>query len=287
MFERLVKMRQLWIILLLFLLMPDAQAFVYYSNSLNRHMENIRRPYKISPIYRKRAYLPQQKKISLTKILPNVDSVYIKGHINLRIVSGQTINKISIRRLYQGLSIKTYGRGIYINYTKSINCNRNPIPAIVLYMNELHHLVVAGNSSVIGEHVNTYGLTIDNCANSYIYLSGPVRLIRVIDTGSGVICVNGVTTDHLHILATRNGTLRLSGNTGLLLIRAFQKVTVDTRFMCSDLAMVQAADQSLVTVRTRGSLRAFAGGMSNIYYYTTPGQLLQHSVLSGNVFNMS
>jgi hypothetical protein len=50
--------------------------------------------------------------------------------------------------------------------------------------------------------------------------------------------------------------------------------------------MIQASDEALVTVKALESLLAFASKLSNIYYYVTPGVLVQHNVLSGNIFQM-
>lgn len=231
--------------------------------------------------------MPSQPMIKLTKDIPPVDSVFVRGGVNLEIIGGSPKNKVSVKKIYPGLAVKVCDGAAYISYTKPVECNQNPRPCMKLYIQQLKRLVVAGDSCITGCHLETYcGLSIEHCGSGAVCLSGPIHLVRIVNSGSAVICIPHVTSDHVHILATRNSVTKLRGGTGLLLIRAFQHATVDTRFMCSDTALVQAANESLVTVKTRGILQAFASEMSNIYYYTTPSELLQHNVLSGNVFQM-
>jgi hypothetical protein len=289
-------MKILGTILFLFLFIQDASAFApYYSYSPPGARKTTRSFFTINPYkLKKRGFdtstpsQQRQKRISLTRTLPTIHSIFIKGGVDLQIIGGQTVNKIAIKKMYRGLSIKMCNTGIFIYNPKPVDCNQNPRPIIRLQLSdELRQLVVAGNSCVRGSNLNTAcGMTINNCGNGFICLNGPIRLIRLVNTGNATICIHDVISDHVHILATRNGCNQLTGETGLLLIRAFEKATVDTRFMCSHIAMVQAADQSCVSVKTIGSLQAFADGMSNIYYYALPRQLIQHQAFSGNVFQM-
>ncbi len=224
--------------------------------------------------------------ISLSRKLPEINSVFIRGGINIQLI-GSSENRIKLKKFYPGLSVKVCQRGIYISYERSINSDQNVRPCLKLYISRFNHLAVQGDSIVTGYGLNTAcGLAITNCGNGSICLHGPLRIFRIENSGNGVLCFKGVNSEHLHVLATRRSVIRLSGAVHLLLIRAFQQATVDTRFMTSEDALVEAADDTLVTVRTYGSLRAFANGTSNIYYYTKPAELLRHNVRSGNVLQM-
>ncbi|MBA2653572.1 MAG: DUF2807 domain-containing protein [Gammaproteobacteria bacterium] len=243
---------------------------------------------------RTRSDHPIAPRIKLTRNLPFIDAVFIRGGVDLQIIGTPGCNKISVKTAYPGLGVKVCDGAIYISNTKPVDCNQNPKPCIKLCINELRHLVVAGTSCSAGGNscitVNNIhspcGLEVESCGSGLICINGPVNLVRVMNNGTATICVNHIQSDHLHVLGTKYGVVRLSGSADLLLIRSFQHATVDARFVCSHTALVQAADESFVTVRSVGSLQAFASGMSNVYYYAKPGELIQHNVLSGNVFPM-
>ncbi len=241
-----------------------------------------------SRMVRASPYVPPIKRIPLNRTIPAcVDSVFIKGGIDLQIMGNQPCNRIALRCAYEDLTVKVCNNSIYISYNKPVSCNQNQRPQIRLSLSSLRQLVVAGDSCVRGCNLNTCcGLELENCGCGTICLEGPVQLVRVTNSGSANICIPNVRSDHIHILATRAGVVRLRGSTNLLLIRAFQEAYVDTRFLCSNTAMVQASDRALVTLKPLGSLQAFASGMSNVYYYVTPGNLYQHTMISGNVFQM-
>jgi Putative auto-transporter adhesin, head GIN domain len=221
--------------------------------------------------------------VRLTRRLPYADSVFIRGDVNLTIMGGQSPPNVIIKKSSPGLRLAVYNGVIYIRNPKSVNYTRNVKPSLTLYMNSLRRLVVAGDSNIIASNLNTNtGLTIHHCGSGFLHLRN-VHLTQLISSGAAIIYINGVHTDRLYILATGHGKVSLTGSTCLLLIRACGCAVVDTQFMSSNSAMVQAEDGSLITVRTYGILRAFASGVSNIYYYVRPRGLLEHTFLSGNV----
>lgn len=245
-----------------------------------RHHPVVVHPYPL-------AMSPPRPAIPLTRNLPPIEAVFIKGGVDLQIIGGRSANKISVKMLYPGLGVKVCNGALYISNLKKVECNQNPRPCIKLYINRLKEIDVAGDSIIRGWHLNTYcGLTINHCGSGTFCLNGPTNLVRLVSSGNALIYIPQVCSQHIHILATSAGVVKLRGSTGLLLIRAFQDATVDTRFMCSHTAMVQASHHALVTVHATESLQAFADMMSNVYYYVEPQELFQHNSLSGNVFLM-
>lgn len=228
------------------------------------------------------------RKVNLNNILPcNVNEVYVRGGINLVINGNQKVNRASLNCAYEDLTIKVCNNAVYISNNRPGYRNQCFRPEVRLSLCRLNRLVVTGDSCITGRNVNSCcGLDIENCGCGQITLEGPVNLVRVTNIGSASICAPCVTSDHLHILATRHALVRLYGRANLLLIRAFQDSYVDTRFLRSETAMVQAMDKALVTVKTTGSLQAFASGCSNVYYYTSPCDFYKHTMISGNVFQM-
>jgi hypothetical protein len=229
------------------------------------------------------------QRVSLSRKLPYIDSVFVRGDINLQVTGSRGENRIQLKAYYPELTIRVYRGAIYISYSKPLGYPQNlrPHPSIKLSLNRLRRLTISGEAHVVGGNLNTdYGLTITNCGSGFLLLSGPLNIVKVENTGRAVVDLKGVMSQRLYILATRQGVIKLTGTAHLLLIRAFQQAIVDTRFMDSDTAFVQAGDDALVTVCTYGSLRAFATDMSNIYYYTPPAHLIKHSALSGNILPM-
>lgn len=281
-------MKNIWIVLLIIFSIPcNAAPLEYQSQERSFRSHPLLRSKQPFVAHRFNRTVNAEPRVRLTRNLPSINQVFIKGGVNLEIIGGQAQNKISIKRVYQDLSVKVCDGAIYIHYARPVSCNQNPRPCIRLYIRRLNHLVVAGDSVIKGSHLDTYcGLTIEHCGCGQVCITGPTEVVRIVNSGAATICIPCVTSEHLHILATGSGCVKLRGHVGLLLVRAFQQSTVDTRFMRSRTALVQATDAALVTVKTTDVLRAFASGMSNIYYYTQPGDLLQHNLLSGNVFQM-
>lgn len=292
-------MRRLWLIIFFSLLVQQAYGFLpYYETSIAPGTQNlsIKKPQRCFrdclPVAnnidfsRRESHKAKQRGLLLTRKLPFFTTISVKGSIDLIIKDGAA-NKMMVSQRYKGLSVKVYGTNLYISYTKPMDCPQTIRPMIWVTVCELQSLMAAGASCITMNHVNSNcGLVLTSCCNDRICLNGPTNVVRIVNTGNGSICARNVDTSHLEILATRHSMTRVSGLTRDLFIRSFQNSTVDTQFMCSDMAMVQAQDQSLVTVKTRGSLRAFASGVSNIYYRTIPSQLFQHNLYSGNVLPM-
>lgn len=231
---------------------------------------------------RARPLTPRQ----LTRKLPPIDSIYIKGGVNLKLQGGRGCS-INVKKLYPGLYAKVCGRILYIGNSRPVDCNQYPRPDITVTVTTLRQLVVAGNSCVCGQGFDTScGLCIDHCGSGSVCLYGLIYLCSINSSGFGQITIPSVSSHEINIVATRQSCIKLTGFADLLQVRAFQHAVVDTRFLRSESALVQAADDALVTVRTIGDLRAFAGGQSNVYYYTKPYNLLQHTRLSGNVLQM-
>jgi hypothetical protein len=227
------------------------------------------------------------QRVTLSRKLPYIDSVFIRGDINLHITGSERENRIQLKAYYPRLTIRVYRGAIYISYSRPLDYHQYPRPSIKLSLNRLRQLTVSGEAHVIGGNLNTdYGLAITNCGSGFLWLSGPLNVIKIENTGRAVVGLKGVMSQHLSILATAQGVIKLTGMTHLLLIRAFQQAIVDTRFMDSTIAFVQAGDDALVTVYTPESLRAFATDMSTIYYYTPPAHLIKHSAFSGNILPM-
>lgn len=216
-----------------------------------------------------------------------INAIYTRGAVDLELIGGNSSSRLCLNSPYPGLDVKICNNGLYIDNTKQVQCNLYPRPKLKIYLNQLRELAVSGDSNITISHLSTYcDLSITDCGTGCICICGPVALSRVVNSGCATICARSVCANHIHILTSNYGTVKLAGSANVLLIRAFQHSEVNTRFMCSNEAMVQTAEEALVTVKTRGSLHAFAGGLSNIYYYTTPNVLVQDNVLSGNVFQM-
>jgi hypothetical protein len=223
----------------------------------------------------------------VTKKLPPINAIFLRGGIDLRIIGAPSPNRIVINTPFPGLTVKVCDCALYLSYDKKVDCNQNPRPNLVIYMNQLRRLVVAGDCRITGDNLDAYcGLAISHCGSGFVCLRGLVNLARIESSGCATLNIPHVRSGHVHILASRRSNIHLGGSADLLLVRAFQQATVDSGFMCTNTAMVQAQGEAFVTVTAHANLRAFASENSNIYYYTKPCQLLTHNFLSGNVFYM-
>lgn len=244
-------------------------------------------PQEYRGVWQRKPHSDKQQPKRLTRRLPPVDSVFIKGGISLEIIGNQPVSKIAAKKNYEGLAVTVFKGSIYISNSKPVACHQNPRPVLRLSINSLRRLVIAGDSIVNVRNVNTScGLQIEHCGSGLVYIHGPTCLANIVSSGNATICIPFVMSPQVNIIASRKTEIKLRGQTPLLMVRAFDDAVVDTRFMCVDKALIQAADWSLVTVRAIRSLHAFASGMSNVYYYSRPYELLQHQALSGNVLQM-
>jgi hypothetical protein len=223
-----------------------------------------------------------------TRALPPIDTIITNGAINLEIIAGQSTHKITlIRKGDAVISVRTRGHAVYITSVlkKEVTCPQTPV--LKIYLHQLHGLCAGGAHYIHGVNISTgCGLNITDCGAGKLCLRGQIHLVNLINSGNSAIILEGVNSGDIHVLNTRNGTVRLFGNTNLLFIRAFNNTCTDTRFLHSCTAFVQAEHAACVTVCPRIQLRAFAAGCSNIYYYTKPCDVLVHNRDSGNVIMM-
>lgn len=219
--------------------------------------------------------------------LPHTDTVYVAGNVNVRIIGNQGRNRLIIRNTYDGRNadIKFFEGSLYIgnNTRTAVNAPRKNIE-VIFYSCGLRRLFVSGNNCVCGQNIaDACGMELITCGGGSVCLNGPTHIKRIVNTGNTIININQVATDHLHIVNTCAGQIKLTGCTGLLLVRAFGVTLTDARCLRAETGFVQAGNSALVLVRVRQNLRAFASGFSNIYYYTTPVDLVQHNTGSGNI----
>lgn len=219
--------------------------------------------------------------------LPCMDTVYVSGNISLTIIGNQPKNKLVVRNTYDGRNadIKFYEGSLYIgNISRSSANSPRRNVEVILYTSNLRRLFISGNNRVCGRDIaECCGLELTTCGSGSVCLTGPTHLKRIMNTGNTVIDVNQLDTDHLHIVSTCAGKITLAGRAGLLLIRAFGCTTTDARCVCAHTGFIQSGNNAFVMVRITGSLRAFAANSSNIYYFTTPMDIVTHNTGSSNI----
>lgn len=233
-----------------------------------------------------------RKPRKLTHSLPSIDKVYIRGMVDVRIIGGQVRNRLKLLKDHPDIAVEVSGHSIYIHNISSepgIRANKPTTerPRVKLYVSQIQQLIISGYDSTVTANniAPDCGFCLSDCGSGCVSLSGVTHVCRITSTGCATIAIPCVCTDELNIVTT-GGLITLGGSTNLLAIRSFQNSCVDARCLDTMTALVQAGNTSSVMVRTSEELRAFAGDRSNIYYYTTPQNIISHTYTSGNVLQI-
>jgi Putative auto-transporter adhesin, head GIN domain len=223
----------------------------------------------------------------IIKKIPPIDSVYARGNVDIELIGTSDGYKAQVNKSYPDFRVRVWKRGVYISNNYKEQCKQNPKPRIKIYLHELRHLTIAGNSCVRGHGFDSYcGLTITHCGCGSVCFSDPIHLTNIESSGFGKIFLPNVVSDQVHIIASRGTYIKLRGTANLLTVRAFQQAYIDAHCMPTCQAMVQAMDAACIMVRACSSLWAFANGYSNIYYYGCPMRVVHHGLTSGNVLRI-
>lgn len=144
-------------------------------------------------------------------------------------------------------------------------------------------LYLNGHSSVIGNNIRSYGLTIVSDEDSNIVLNGVVGVNKITASGDSNISISWVDSKNLEVLLSGCARVYLAGVTDLLQARLAGASHLNAKYLRPRVMLIQTQDQAVAEVLAIKYLYAFATGQSNIYYFKTPDKnYLESTEFSGN-----
>lgn len=220
---------------------------------------------------------------AITKTLPEINTIRANGPLTL----------ILKQRSAQHANLIDYPTNIHIRMRKHILSINPNFPynfkkkvKVTLRLHQLKRLYVNNDSSVLGKF-NSKSLLIYAGTRGYIKLNGIIAVRLIKDAGPGLIHINWIDSNKLDIYATTNSKIKLAGRVNHLTARILGYSKLDAQFLRSQHIMLQTKDNASAKVLPLKSLRAFASGNSNIYYYKRPPNLTEWARQSGNILQIA
>lgn len=217
----------------------------------------------------------------------SITSLHITGDVSVTIKglrSGdRSPSKIQqIDRKQVSSSIKNH-----VLYLRALAPNRvgQPTPTVTVQMHQLDRLEVYGRSTVIGKNISSPALKIRSDNNKLIQLDGKMNSVSINNYGPGDIKLRWVSGKTVTVYSV-GGLVELAGTADQFRVKLRNHAVVDAQYLRAKSVLAQTKDFAIAKVMPLESLRAFASGFSNIYFYKSPENLSRYSIQSGNILQL-
>ncbi|MDF1795086.1 MAG: DUF2807 domain-containing protein [Coxiellaceae bacterium] len=161
--------------------------------------------------------------------------------------------------------------------------NKGETMHIDVNVKDLNGLFVTGNILVVGDHIISNGMAIDDDSTRNVNLDGKMTVNWLNSRGSGNIDIGWIQSHHMQMLGTGSGMIRLAGVVHDMRVRLYNKQQYAGQYLRTNNLMVATREHADASVFANNTLETFAYDWSNIFYYTTPNSLNRMTVQSGNV----
>ena len=218
-------------------------------------------------------------------------AIVANGAMDLYIHGGKRYSSVVLKNFQQ---LQKYGREtkqpkplLWVDngvlYIDNENWVQGEPMRIDVNVKELNGLFITGNVLVIGDHITSRGMAIDDGSDRNMFLNGAMTMNWLNMHGKGNARISWVTGRHVQMVGTGSGHVDLAGVVHDMRVRLYNKQSYDAQYLRVDNLMVFTRDNSLAKVFAINSLQNFAYDMSNILYYRTPRSLNRMTKGSGNV----
>ena len=164
---------------------------------------------------------------------------------------------------------------------------QSSLPQVTLTLTQpLHSLTVQGIADVSARDLRSKNLNILLKGPGHIALSGRLNTKQVWQTGGGYVELTGVRGGDISIKLSELATTSLKGRVKMLTARLSNSSTLEAKKLRANTVFVKTAGNALARVFPVQSLRAFASGQSQVFYYHTPKFVTENTSKSGNVLQM-
>lgn len=162
----------------------------------------------------------------------------------------------------------------------------NKRPVVTVQIPNLKQLTVNSLVNVKSTRLQARGLTIEAHGSGQIQLAGMLKVNRIDQSGANHINLRWIKSNQLFVKSTGDGHIKLAGVARSLYARLDGHSVLNTRYLRTRFIHVQTKNHATASVDPLTSLRAFAFGNSNIYYYKIPKNITRSSSQSGNVLHI-
>ncbi len=217
----------------------------------------------------------------------NVSSINVTGALRLVIVQSQ-IPKVTIKTVHrEPITARVRDHVLFIHSPWYLLQGIAVKPTVIVNTPDLEHLTVHGPTNVEGYHIHGHQLTIDADGTGIINLGGDIDVQRITQRGNNHIHLRWLTISRLSIDACGRGSIDLAGIANTVYVHLCDYASLNTKFLRTRMMQIQTNNFATAEVLPIETLRAFARGHSNIYYFKTPSNLTRYSTDFGNVLRVS
>lgn len=223
------------------------------------------------------------------KVAP-FDVINAQGYFDVQLVNSPATRKPGV--IVQGYPLEPIQVRVS-HHTLYLKSPWHPIPGmnrreiVTVNVNQLKKLTIAGPTNVRGTKVHSNGLTIDANGTGSVLLRGKIKLNRIKQTGQNHIDLRWIDSSTLYVSSDGSGSIRLAGVADTLYARLKNNAALHAQYLRTHFVQVQTKNKSAAFVCPIETLRAFALGDSNVYYYKYPKNVTRYSSQSGNVLQMA
>lgn len=211
--------------------------------------------------------------------LSSFSAINANGNIDLYIHGTRHHDSVTITGITNPKLAWVTNGVLYING----NENRTRVDVGV---HDLRHLVVAGNTQVVGRKLRSNGLTLFDTSARDIYLYGTLNLNWLNANATGNLYAAFINSHKLIVNDAGPGTVRLGGTATLMRASVSNSARLYAQYLRAQDVMIETGQSATAAVFPLGGLQAFAYGESNIYYYHTPGSINRSSFDHANVLQL-
>ena len=204
------------------------------------------------------------------------DSIVIGGNSKVELVNGTCT--IDVEEGYYDCRKNVKGRTLHIN-------SPNSDAAIKVGVYELKKLIVQDNAEVCARDLRTDNLTIIAKGSGSINLQGKFKIGNISQFSRGMIHVEWIDNDKIHIEGSGSGPIYLAGRVHNMLAKLRKNSQLNARHLRVREASVFTTDRAIAEILVLDNLKAYAVDASNIYYYKRPKDLTVVTRDTGNVLH--
>lgn len=152
---------------------------------------------------------------------------------------------------------------------------------------QLKKLIATGNAVIKGKNIRVKHLTIRAGDYSRVTLDGMVGLDQLSIMGNAKVNIRWVNSDNLAVRGFGDARAVLAGSVQHLQMRLFDQSRFDGTYLRAHQVWAETHDSSTTKVLAIDSLRAFASGESNLYFYKAPKQVTRDARGEANILQLA
>jgi len=218
---------------------------------------------------------------------PAFSAIQVTGNINLIIQGTNSKNPKSTAIISHNSKRVTAKIRHHTLYLQTLNAAlpSNKPSTVKVRIYRLNKLNVYGRSSVTANHIKSDGLYLLSDTVRNITLNGALLVNKIVSFASNKISIRWLNGKALSVKSSA-GRIMLAGSVTELQVKLRNHAKLDAKYLRAQRILIQTKNFAVAKVLPIKSLRAFASGHSNIYFYKKPVHISRYTSDSGNVLQL-